>query len=117
MKTFSCKDAAVATCCLMLALMVAVEQGYAQAQVEPNSTTKLAKLNEPAADESATDIGGTATAGPGQIPPAADASSTAAIENELQAMKLRIQQLEAQLGERTATAAEHPAMEIGRAHV
>lgn len=109
MKTPSYKNVAVAICSLLLALSLAVLECYAQIQYEqPEAPTKVAKLNEPGADGSAADVGGTTAGSPSQTPSSPDVGSTATITKELEAMKARIQQLEAQLSERTA--AEHPPM-------
>jgi hypothetical protein len=107
MKPLSYKNTAFAACSLVLALSVTGLEGYAQVQAErPDTPTNIAKLAEPGADGSAPDTSGTTVAAPTQTPAAIDAGSTANITKELEVMKLRIQQLEAQLGERTA--AEHP---------
>ena len=84
---------------------------YCCAQVQDGQSappTKVAKLNATGADAPAPDVGGTTAAAPSQIPSSVNADSTAAIAKELEVMKLRIQQLEAQLGERTA--ADHAPM-------
>ncbi len=101
------KRAAVATFSLMLVLLLAVPGCYAQTQQEQSdASAKVARLNEPGNDASAIDTGGTTATASSQIPSSVNVESTAAIAKELEVMKLRIQQLEAQLGERTA--AEHP---------
>ena len=103
------KYAAVAISSLMLALSLAVLECYAQVQHEqPEASTKVAMLNGPGSDGSAADVGGSKAGTASHTPSSLDAGATAAITKELEAMKLRIQQLEAQLGERTA--AEHPPM-------
>jgi hypothetical protein len=80
---------------------------HAQIQDEqPAAPTKVAMLNQPGSDASGADVGGTTAAAPSQVPSSVNAESTAAITKKLEVMELRIQQLEAQLGERTA--AEHP---------
>jgi hypothetical protein len=107
MKTLSYKNAAFAACSLVLALSVTGLECYAQIQSEqPETPTKVARLNEPGADGSAPDTSGTAVAASSPTPSTMDAGSSAAIAKKLEVMELRIQQLEAQLGERTA--AEHP---------
>jgi hypothetical protein len=107
MKTLSYKNAAFAACSLVLALSVTGLECHAQIQDEqPGIPAKVARLNELGSDASAPDIGGTTAATPSQTPSPVDGGSTAAIAKKLEVMELRIQQLEAQLGERTA--AEHP---------
>jgi Putative beta-barrel porin-2, OmpL-like. bbp2 len=99
----------VAACSFALALGLAASECYAQAQPgQPETPAKVAKLNGPGAETSAADVGGTTAGASSPMPSSVDAQSTAAITKELEAMKLRIQQLEAQLGERTA--AEHAPM-------
>ena len=107
MKTLLRKILAIAICSVLAAVSVPVKQCYAQAkQGQAESPTKVAMLNEPGSDAPAPDVGGSTVASPGQTPSAVEAGSTAAIAKKLEVMELRIQQLEAQLGERTA--AEHP---------
>ncbi|HEY4961883.1 MAG TPA: hypothetical protein VII29_13575 [Terriglobales bacterium] len=107
MKTLSHKNIAIAICSLMLALGVPAKHCYAQAQQgQAETATKVASLNEPGSDAAAGDVGGASVVTPSQTPAAVDAGSSAAIAKKLEVMELRIQQLEAQLGERTA--AEHP---------
>jgi hypothetical protein len=91
----------------MLILSLPVLECYAQVQdKQGQSPTKVAMLSGTGSDAAAPDVGGTTVATPSQTPSAVDAGSTAAITKRLEVMELRIKQLEAQLGERTA--AEHP---------
>src|SRR5271157_2705203 len=109
MKSLLSKHPAVAACSLVLALAVAVPECHAQIQRgQPEAPAKVARLNPPSSDASAADVGGTAAVAPASMPASVNTESTAAIAKELEVMKLRIQQLEAQLGERTA--ADHAPM-------
>jgi hypothetical protein len=105
-KTLFRKDLVRAICLFMLILILPVLSCYAQVQdKQPDSPTKVAMLNGPSSEAPASDVVGATAAAPSLAPASIDAGSTAAITKELEVMKLRIQQLEAQLGERTA--AEH----------
>jgi hypothetical protein len=107
-KTLFCKNRALALCFVMFALSFAVRESYAQAQSGQSAApTSVAKLNA-GPDGSDADVGGTTAAAQSQIPSSVGSESTANIARELQAMKLRIQQLEAQLSDRTAS--EHAPM-------
>jgi hypothetical protein len=107
MKTRPCKYLALSICSFMLTLTLPVLECYAQVQdKQAESPTKVAMLGGPGSDGPAADVGSAPAAAPSQVPPSASAESTAAIAKELEIMKMRIQQLETQLGERTA--AEHP---------
>jgi len=97
----------IAACSLLLTLSLAVTGCYAQARQGGTETpTTVANLGEPGSDAAAADVGGVSVVARGQTPAAVDAGSSAAIAKKLEVMELRIQQLEAQLGERTAE--EHP---------
>jgi Putative beta-barrel porin-2, OmpL-like. bbp2 len=107
-KTLRCKNVAVNGCSWVLALSFFGTAGYSQVQSgQPESPVSVAQLDDPGSSGSATDSGNTTpVASP---PPAAlTPGSSAEIAHELEAMKLRIQQLEAQLQQRTA--GEHSAM-------
>ncbi|MFZ1136694.1 MAG: outer membrane beta-barrel protein [Candidatus Korobacteraceae bacterium] len=103
------KSIAIAIGSLLLALIVPVKQGCAQAQPgQSEAQANVAKLNAASTDAPAADLGGSTVAPPTQTSSAVAAESTAAIAKELEVMKLRIQQLESQLSDRTA--AEHAPM-------
>ncbi len=109
MNSLLCRHIAVATLSLILASGLAAPECYSQAQpAQSGVPTKVARLNTSGSDASAADVGAAAGAPPNQIPSSVGAESTAAITKELEAMKLRIQQLEVQLSDRTA--AEHAPM-------
>ena len=109
LNTLSYEHAAIAACSLILALGLASPECYSQTQhPQPEAPMKVAKVNGSDAGTSSADLGGTTAGVSNPMPSAVDAQSTAAITQELEAMKLRIQQLEARLGERAA--AEHPPM-------
>jgi hypothetical protein len=106
-KTLFCRNVALAICSFMPTVSLIGLECHAQIQDEqPAAPTKVAMLNRPGSDASGADVGGTTAAAPSQVPSSVNAESTAAITKKLEVMELRIQQLEAQLGERTA--AEHP---------
>ena len=88
----------------MLALSLAVLECYAHVQHEQTEApAKVAKLNEPGSDASAADVGGT-TAAPSHVPSSVvSTESTATITKELEAMKLRIQQLRRSLASEQQT--------------
>ena len=109
MKTLLHNNIAVAACSLLLSVSVLVEHGYPQGQQEqPATPVKVAELNPASPGGSAADVGGTTAAATSPIPSSLNAESTAAIAKELEVMKLRIQQLESQLSDRTA--ADHAPM-------
>ena len=108
-KTLRSKNVTVICGSWVLALSLFGTAGYSQVQSgQPTSPVNLAQLDEPGPDGSATDSGGNTTLVAGPPPAASAPASRADIARELEMMKLRIQQLEAQLQQRTA--AEHPAM-------
>jgi len=95
----------------MLALSIFGAAGYSQVQAgQPASLVNLAQRDDPGSKGSATDSGGKSAAPVASQPPPSTLTpgSSADIARELETMKLRIQQLEAQLQQRTAT--EHPPM-------
>ena len=108
-KTLRSKNVTVIRCSWVLALSLFGTAGYSQAQSgHPTPPVNLAQLDEPGPNASDADSGGNTTSVAGQPPAASAPASSADIARELAMMKLRIQQLEAQLQQRTA--AEHPAM-------
>ena len=108
-KILCCKNVTVIRCSWVLALSLFGTAGYSQVRSgQPTSPVNLAQLDEPGPNGSDTDGGGNTTSVAGQPPAASAPASSAGIAKELEMMKLRIQQLEAQLQQRTA--AEHPAM-------
>jgi Putative beta-barrel porin-2, OmpL-like. bbp2 len=109
MKTMMHNNLAIAACFLLLCVCVPVEHGYAQAQQQPSeAAAKVAMLSGPGGEAPAADVGGTTAPATSATPPAVNTESTAAIAQELEVMKLRIQQLESQLSDRTA--ADHAPM-------
>ena len=102
MKTPLCKNAAVAICSLIV-LSFSVGRCYAQA--EPGTTAapaKVAKLHEPGEGPANTDTGTTASTTPSRPVEPTEPGIPPAVARELEAMKLRILQLEAELKGRTA---------------
>src|SRR4029077_10107703 len=102
MKTPLCKNAAVAICSLIV-LSFSVGRCYAQA--EPGTTAapaKVAKLHEPGEGPANTDTGTTASTTPSRPAEPTEPGIPPAVARELEAMKLRILQLEAALKGRTA---------------
>ena len=102
MKTPLCKNAAVAICSLIV-LSFSVGRCYAQA--EPGTTAapaKVAKLHEPGEGPANTDTGTTASTTPNRPAEPTEPGIPPAVARELEAMKLRILQLEAELKGRTA---------------
>jgi hypothetical protein len=99
------KPAAVSAFCPMLVLSVCVGQGarcYAQAQTQPEAPPKVAALHEPLP----TDTNATSTTAPAAARPPAkpDPEFSLDIAKELAVMKARIEQLEAELKSRSASA-------------
>ena len=108
-KTLRCKNIAVVGCSWVLALSLVGTAGYSQVQSgQTASPVNEAQLDGPDTDGSAMDSGGNTAPVASQPPSALPQASSADIAHELEMMKLRIKQLEAQLQQRTA--AEHPAM-------
>jgi Putative beta-barrel porin-2, OmpL-like. bbp2 len=102
-----CNYLALAICSFILNLIIPPLECYAQVQNKAaESPTRVAMMGGAGPDAAAADVTATPIAAPGQVDSSAGAESTAAITKELEMMKIRIQQLEAQLGERTAI--EHP---------
>src|SRR3984957_11518197 len=99
------KLAVVSAFCPMLVLSVCVglgARGYAQAQTQPDAPPKVAALHEPLpADTNATSSTAPAAARPPAKP---DPELTLDIAKELAVMKARIEQLEAELKTRSASA-------------
>ena len=100
--TLSCTTTLVAKLLAMSVFCLAIAQGslcYAQAQTQPQSQTKLARLDDPGKPSSEN----TAEAKSGETPAATPAPDPSEIAKELAVMKARIEQLEAELKSRTAT--------------
>jgi len=99
------KPAVVSAFCPMLVLSICVGQGarcYAQAQTQPEAPPKVAALHEPLpADTNATSTTAPAAARPPAKP---DPEFSLDIAKELAVMKARIEQLEAELKSRSASA-------------
>ena len=103
MKTPLCKNAAVAICSLM-ALSFSLERCYAQSEPRTTATpTKVAKLHEPAEGPASTDTGTTAGTTSSRPADPTEPGIPPAVARELEAMKLRILQLEAELKGRSAS--------------
>src|SRR5260370_22170291 len=86
-------------------LNVVLAQGpfcYAQAPTKPQTQAKVAALPEPAQPESTVpgaDVGPTASTPPSPSTPVADPGAALALEKELAVMKVRMEQISAQLAE------------------
>jgi hypothetical protein len=97
------KPVAVSAFFAMIVLILSVGQVascYAQTQTQPNNQPKVAALHDPSPEDSATK----STAPPSARPPATpDPDTSADIAKELAVMKVRIEQLEAELKSRAAT--------------
>jgi hypothetical protein len=98
------KPVAVSAFFAMIALSISVGQGascYAQTQTQPNNQPKVAALHDPSTeDTSATNSTAPPSARPTVTP---DPDTSADIAKELAVMKVRIEQLEAELKSRAAT--------------
>ncbi len=97
------KGAAVSTFLPMFVLSIGLGQGarcYAQTPTQPDAQQKLAALSEPLPD----DAGGTKSTPPAAVKPAAktDSEMVADVAKELETMKARIEELEAELKNRAA---------------
>ncbi|HEY6336971.1 MAG TPA: outer membrane beta-barrel protein [Candidatus Sulfotelmatobacter sp.] len=107
MKTLLSKAPQVAVFLLMLSVsLTQCEHGYAQTQAQPDSGTKLAAVHDPLSN--GPDAGATNTTVPaaGRAAAAPDPAISLEILKELEAMKARIAELEAELKGRTVTATE-----------
>jgi len=75
---------------------------YGQGQIQPQAQTKVAELHQPAQPLSkvaAADVGTTPSAAPGPSVQVSDPGMALALEKELAAMKVRMEQIGAQLAE------------------
>jgi hypothetical protein len=104
MRTPLRKNIAVAICSLMLTFSLPVERCFAQDQAETTAApTKVAKLHEPAEGAPAADTGAAANTTPSRAAEPAEPGVPPAVARELEAMKLRILQLETELKGRAAS--------------
>ena len=109
MKALLHNNLAIAACSLLLSVCIPAKHCYAQAQQQQSEApAKVVILSEPGGAAPAADVSGTATAAPSQTPSSVNTESAAEIAKELELMKMRIQQLESQLSDRTAS--EHAPM-------
>ncbi len=112
MRAFLREPLVVSAFFLMFVLSLIAGQGvhcYAQTQAQANDTPKVAALREPApSDTSTANSTAPAAARPAV---AADPAVTLSIEKELAAMRLRLEQLEAELSElKSHTSAAEPSV-------
>src|ERR1700751_2763503 len=104
MRTPLCKNAAVTIGSLRLVLSVSLDRCYAQSEPRTTATpTKVAKLHEPGEGPANTDTGTTASTTPSRPAEPTEPGIPPAVARELEAMKLRILQLEAELKGRSAS--------------
>jgi hypothetical protein len=97
------KPVAVSAFFAMIVLSLSVGQVascYAQTQTQPNNQPKVAALHDPSPEDSATKSTAPPSARPTATP---DPDTSADIAKELAVMKVRIEQLEAELKSRAAT--------------